>query len=137
MAKAFIAEVTDRGRLVNHGGVAHGKHLYTRVRTLGRFTVGIDTVAPEIIPITFRNHMRGMSRMRFRIGDNQAVDGQASWLSYEATVDGNWILMEYDSKRSMLTHWFDERIGPGEHELVIRVTDDRGNVARLVRSFTR
>jgi hypothetical protein len=137
LSKAFIASISDRGSLVNLGGVAHGNHIFSRVRKFGRFTVGIDTIPPEIIPITFRENMAGMSRMRFRIGDSQAVDGQASGLSFRATVDGEWILMEYEGKRAMLTHWFDERIGPGSHELVLTVWDDRGNERRLVRKFTR
>jgi murein DD-endopeptidase MepM/ murein hydrolase activator NlpD len=136
-SKAFVAEVTDRGTLINLGGVAHGDHIFARVRKFGRFSVGIDTIPPEIIPITFRENMSGMSRMRFRIGDSQAVEGQASGLSFKATVDGEWILMEYEGKRAMLTHWFDDRIGPGSHELILKVWDDRGNERTLVRKFTR
>jgi len=134
-SKAFIAQITDRGKLVNLGGVVTGDHIFARVRSFGTFSVAIDTIAPEIIPITFRANMHGMSRMRFRISDSQAVDGQADGLRYSATVDGKWILMEYEGKRAMLTHWFDEHIGPGTHELVLTVRDDRGNETRLVRTF--
>lgn len=136
-SKAFIAEVTGNGRLVSWGGVVHGDYIHSRVRSLGAFSVALDTIPPEIIPITFKSNMKGMSRMRFRIGDSQSVSGQAEYLNFEARVDGKWILMEYEGKRAMLTHWFDDRIGPGDHELVLRVWDDRGNETKLVRRFVR
>ncbi len=135
--KAFIARITEGGEVVNCGGVVHGDFVVSRIRSLGTFSIAVDTIAPEIIPITFRETMTGMSKMQFRIGDNQATEGQANSITYNATVDEKWILMEYDGKRALLTHWFDDRIQPGAHELVLTVRDDRGNVNTLKRKFSR
>ncbi|HLF65600.1 MAG TPA: hypothetical protein VI603_17690, partial [Saprospiraceae bacterium] len=112
-------------------------YLSSRIRSLGTFSIAVDTTAPEIIPITFRENMRDMTKMQFRHGDSQPTEGQANGTSYEARVDGKWILMEYDAKRALLTHWFDERIQPGIHELTLQVRDDRGNVNTLIRKFSR
>lgn len=135
--KAFIARIGESGQKINCGGSMLGDYLTSRIRSLGSFTVGIDTIAPEIIPITFRENMGGMSKMQFRIGDTQPTEGQANGLQFEARVDGKWILMEYDAKTARLTHWFDERIQPGTHDFTLKVTDDRGNVASLNRKFSR
>lgn len=136
-AKAFIALTDERGRIVNCGGSPQGNYITARVRTLGSFTIAIDTIAPEIIPITFRDDMRNAAKMQFRIVDNMPVEGQARGLSFEATVNGEWILMEYDAKKNMLTHHFDGRIGKGTHALRLIVRDDRGNARELNRNFTR
>ena len=75
--------------------------------------------------------------MRFTISDNMRTGGRARGIRYEAEVDGKWILMEYDAKKDMLIHKFDERIGPGNHQLVLKVKDNRGNAAEFSKSFTR
>ena len=136
-SKAFVARISEEGHIINCGGEVHGDYLSSRIRSLGTFSIAVDTTAPEIIPITFRENMRDMTKMQFRHGDSQPTEGQANGTSYEAKVDGKWILMEYDAKRALLTHWFDERIQPGIHELTLRVRDDRGNVNTLIRKFSR
>ncbi len=136
-SKAFLARINPGGGLVSNGGTMRGRFLTGEARALGTYTIAVDTIPPDIVPITFRPDMRGLAKMEFRITDNQATEGRARGLSYEATVNGEWILMEYDAKRHLLTHYFDERIGPGEHEIRLRVWDDRGNERVLARSFRR
>ena len=136
-SRAFIARITEEGRVINCGGTVQGAYVYGRVRSLGSFSVSVDTVAPEIIPIIFRENMRGLSKMQFRIGDDQRVEGQGKSISFDATVDGKWILMEYDAKNARLAHWFDDRIQPGTYDFELRVRDDRGNVGTFRRTFTR
>ena len=58
-------------------------------------------------------------------------------LSFKATVDGKWILMQYDEKNDLLIHRFDNRIPKGEHTLRITVRDDRGNKNVYQRQFIR
>ena len=81
--------------------------------------------------------MRQKKTMSFVLNDNFGTDGNARGLRYRGTVDGKWVLFEYDRKRARLTHTFDGRIGPGEHTLRLVVTDDRGNEAVLTRNFVR
>ena len=96
-----------------------------------------DTVAPSITPVVFAPDMRKKSSMAFRINDNFAIGGTARGLRYRGTIDGKWVLFEYDKKRARLTYEFDEMVGPGEHTLSLQVTDDRGNVNVLERKFLR
>lgn len=137
-SKAFVGWIDDSGQLVSCGGTWHDDGmLHAHVRQLGDFTIGIDTVPPTVEPVSFSRDMRGRSQMRFRIMDNQPVTGRARGLRYRATVDGRWILMEYDAKKDLLIHEFDGRIGPGEHHLRIVVTDDRGNRTTQTYTFIR
>ncbi len=134
--KAFIAVCSD-GKPQNCGGSWDGDWISTRVREFGDYCIMLDTEPPTITPLQFQENMRGKYAMTFRIKDNFQVAGLASGLRYRATVDNKWILMEYDSKNDKLTHVFDEKIGPGEHQLKLIVTDDRGNQALFERTFQR
>lgn len=134
--KAFIAYCGE-GRPENCGGTWRDEYLHTRVRTFGNYCVMADTVPPTIRPVVFDEDMRRKSSMSFRIYDNFPTSGQADGLSYRGTVDGQWVLFEYDKKRSRLAHTFDGRIGSGEHWLRLVVRDDRGNQQVLERRFVR
>ena len=57
--------------------------------------------------------------------------------SYNAYVDGEWILLEYDAKNKKLTHYFDGKINSGQHELEIVVKDMVDNEKRLKLEFVR
>ena len=81
--------------------------------------------------------MKGYSKMTFKIKDNYKTTGRAVGMKYKATVDGDWILMEYDSKKDLLIHRFDSKITSGEHILKLSVTDDRGNEKVFERKFIR
>ncbi len=134
--KAFIAFCEDN-TIESCGGQWKDGFLKARVRSLGDYCIMVDDVPPQIIPIAFNNDMRGRTKMTFKITDSMPTTGKAKGLSYQAMVDGKWILMEYDEKKNLLTHHFDDRISAGAHTLKLRVTDDRGNRTLLERSFKR
>jgi hypothetical protein len=75
--------------------------------------------------------------MTFKIKDDIPTTGKAADLKYKATVDGQWILMEYDLKKDLINYRFDDRVSKGKHEFRLEVTDDRGNQTVYERSFTR
>lgn len=134
--KAVIAYCGE-GRPDNCGGSWRDDYLVTKVRQFGDYCVMVDKDPPTITPIVFDDDMRKKSTMAFRIRDNFAVNGSADHMTYRGTVDGQWVLFEYDRKRDRLTHSFDGRIGPGEHFLRLVVKDDRGNEAVFERKFLR
>ncbi len=134
--KAVIARVGN-GRPTNCGGTWKENKLETRIRTFGSYSVMVDTTPPTIRTVVFAPDMRKKNTLSFVLNDNFGTDGNARGLRYRATVDGKWILFEYDRKRARLTHYFDGRIGPGEHKLRLVVTDDRGNEGVFERSFNR
>ncbi|MFN4081692.1 MAG: M23 family metallopeptidase [Saprospiraceae bacterium] len=134
-SKAVIARTGDG--LTNCGGKWRGETLTTRVRDFGNYCVTVDDTPPDIKPLAFERDMRKRNAMSFRISDRMPTDAQAKGLYYRATVDGRWVLFEYDRKNNKITHHFDGRIVPGEHRLRIVVRDDRGNERVLERDFVR
>lgn len=135
-SKAFIAYCDERNRITNYGGAWENGMLKTRVRDLGDFYIMVDTSPPKIRPVAFQSNMKGHSKMSFRISDDYATAGNARELTYQATVDGQWILMKYDEKNDLLFHEFDGRLTPGSHELRLVVSDGLKNEAEYSATFT-
>jgi len=134
--KAVIVQKSD-GRPDSWGGAWNGEWLTARVRKFGDYCVMIDNEAPQIAPIVFENDMRKKPSMSFRIRDNLATEGFADGLWYRGTIDGKWILFEFDRKNNRLTHRFDARTAIGQHTLRLLVRDDRGNETVFEKPFLR
>ncbi len=122
-----------KGRPSAEGGTFSNGKVTASVKTLGAFTVMMDTVAPVITPIDLRADMKGRNSFRIRVRDNLA--GLDQWAG---KIDGQWILMEYEPKSGTLEHSFDKNTDkPGRHEFTLEVSDERGNRSRITRTFTR
>lgn len=102
-------------------------------KTCGHYELAVDTIAPTIRP--HRRHrtssagelvVRNFGELRFTVADNLA--GLQSW---EAHLDGEWVLFRWDPKRERI--WYE--LTDGRHamnrtqQLEIRVQDEVGNEA--------
>ncbi|MFN8777215.1 MAG: M23 family metallopeptidase [Flavobacteriales bacterium] len=109
------------------GGWATARPLY-----LGYFGVRLDTLPPAVSSIDFSESMKGRSQFSFRISD-----GLSGIADYVPTIDGEWVLMEYDGKNNRITCSFDpERMTRGSHLFEIRVVDQVGNEKTWKSRFT-
>lgn len=133
--KAFIANCTNDNRVINYGGEWEDGRLKTQVRNLGDFCIMVDTIAPTIAIRRFSSNMRGTGQMSFIIKDNVATSGRAKGLRFRGSIDGQWVLMEYDLKNDRLTYRFDERIPRGQHQFRLEVWDSQGNTRVFERKF--
>jgi len=76
--------------------------------------------------------MKGRKGFTLKIADN--LSGIGSW---RGTLNGDWILLEFDPKTKSLVHTFDKNSkAPGKKEFVLTVTDERGNSSSFKLSFT-
>jgi hypothetical protein len=57
--------------------------------------------------------------------------------TYRGTLNGKWILMDYDEKNRLLTYAFDEMMKPGKNLFVLVVTDAVGNFSRYEAPLIR
>ena len=101
-------------------------------RTFGQYGVVIDSIAPSIKTKSFSYDLSSANFMSFIVEDTLSGIN-----TYKAFVDGDWILLDYDAKNKKLTHYFDGKIKPGQHELEIIVTDMVKNEKRLKLKFVR
>lgn len=134
--KAFIANCTRENEVVNLGGEWEDGKLKTKVRQLGDFCIMVDTIAPTIAIRRFTSNMRGYRQFSFIIKDNIETAGLARGLQYRATINGQWILMEYDLKNDRLTHRFDGTFPAGTHQFRLEVWDNQGNTKVFEQKFT-
>jgi len=102
-------------------------------RDLGSFQLMVDSIPPAITPIGFREKMNAakLKQLVFVVTDNTEDIKQ-----FTATLDGNWLRFSNDKGRRFV-YEFDERCGPGEHELKIVAEDQVGNVNTKIYHFTR
>lgn len=124
--KALIARVKDDGKSFDSAGGnwEEDGFVRTKVREFGRFTVAVDTIPPKISPLSPEtlNNLSGQRKIRFRISDD--FSGIAT---YRGTLNGRWILMDYDAKNNLLEYTFDEKLLPGENNFSLEVTDNKNN----------
>ncbi|WP_461599225.1 M23 family metallopeptidase [Winogradskyella sp.] len=112
-----------------------GNILSASSNTFGTYTLAMDTVAPTIKPVNFKDK-KWLSKYRYL---KVKIDDDLSGISkYRATVNGQWILMEYDYKTNMLVHDFNDNIVKDtKNDLKIIVTDNVGNSSTFEATFFR
>lgn len=132
--KALIVLVTSGGNLSSLGGEFTDGWLTAHPRVLGDFTVVLDTIPPTIRPLSIKENKILMNKVKieFKISDN--LSG-IEW--YEGTIDGSWVLFEFDGKTETLSYTFDKtRLILGkEHTLILKVGDERKNIAEYKANF--
>jgi hypothetical protein len=103
------------------GKYANGR-ITAEISELGDFTVAIDTVPPTIKCV--RQKKAVINKITFRITDNlSGID------SYRATVNQQFVLLEYDPKTGYISGIIEpERIRGNINTIEIKVTDRAGNI---------
>ncbi|MCB2207937.1 MAG: M23 family metallopeptidase [Bacteroidetes bacterium] len=124
--KLYLA-YSDGNSNDHHGFISavwEGDYISARSRSLGDYTIRIDTVAPEIIPVNVGEgkdiSVQQTIRMKIR-------DRETGIKNYRGTLNGEWILMEYDPKRQLLTYNYDNRLSKGQNNFTLQIEDILGN----------
>ena len=133
-SKCIIVSINDAGRIYNEKGKFEDGWISTRTRSFGNYTVMMDKTKPVITPqnISDGKDMSKNTQISIKMTDN--LSGVRSW---RGTIDGKWVLFEYDPQRAKAWYVFDDRIGPGKHKLKFTVRDERGNRSTYEAEFTR
>lgn len=134
--KLFIAKITGYRKYINYiPTIKKGNMLTAYTKTLGQFVLKTDEKAPSISPFNFQNN-KWLSNYRYlkvKIADDLSGIG-----TYRATVNGKYLLMEYDYKTGILTHDFNDLVVTDtRNELKIIVTDNVGNNTTFEATFFR
>jgi len=112
-----------------------GNVIYTTTKDLGTYTLAVDSINPTIEPTNFTD---GKWLSKYRFLKLKINDAQTGIKSYRATVNGKFILMEYDYKKRTLIHDFnDEVVTDTKNNLKVIVTDNVGNSTTFEATFFR
>ncbi len=128
-----LAMVRSDGRLSYVGGRYRSGNISVRTSSLGTYCVVADRTAPTIRPqFESGQDCRSRNAISFRLGDN--FSGVSS---YTATIDGQWVAIDYARSRATI-NLKDEGIGGGvEHTIQLTVKDACGNTASWQGTIVR
>lgn len=132
-SKALIVKVDEAGKVSGVGGQLANGRITTQVRAFGTYSVMLDTIPPVITNADLRIDMRGRTTFSIKVGDN--LSGVETW---RGTINGEWVLLQYEPKDKLLIHTFDKHTSaPGKKDFKLEVGDERGNTATYSLTFTR
>ena len=134
LPKTFIAGFTDKRISYNNTYMEDGK-LTAKVKTLGNFKLAMDTTAPKIFSPSFAEGKWLTKNDTFSLKISDDMSGIAT---FDAWLNGKWILMHYDYKTRIIFHNFsDGVVAEGRNDLKVTVTDNVGNSTTFETHFFR
>lgn len=135
MKKAYLAQVAPNGSKSYLKTHKKGNIFTAYTKKLGNYSYGIDNIPPKIYQPSFKegDWLSNASEISFLIQD---VDTGINTI--EGTINGKWILLDYDYKTKKIVHLFrDGVVGSGRNDVVIKVTDNMNNEATYSTHFFR
>jgi len=112
----------DEGKYFSYvGGNWQNDRMVFNTRDFGTYTILRDEKPPTIERIRLNN-----SEARFKIRDD--LSGIAK---FEATINGQWLLMHYDNKINTIWSEKLEKSVPLKGEFILKVTDVAGNTTEF------
>ena len=106
---------------------------FTTTKTLGKYSLRSDTQKPSISLLYFKDQqwISKLNTLQVKI-----YDEGSGIKNYRATIDGKWILMEYNHRKKIATYDFKDKKLPGsKHIFKIVVSDNVGNTKMLSATF--
>ena len=120
-----MASVAANGRLSYAGGSYRNRRFTARTSSFGTFCLVADRTAPVIRPqFTDGQDCRSRNSISFRLSDN--FSGVST---YTATIDGQWVAIDYARSRATINLAAEGITGGKSHTVQITVKDSCGNTA--------
>ncbi|MBR3886271.1 MAG: M23 family metallopeptidase [Alistipes sp.] len=118
-----MASVAANGHLSYVGGTYRNRRFTARTSTFGTFCLVADCTAPVIRPqFTDGQDCRSRNSISFRLSDN--FSGVST---YTATIDGQWVAIDYARSRATINLSAEGITGDKSHTVQITVKDSCGN----------
>lgn len=130
-----IARVTNNGRLSYSSTRRIKDKIYTKSRSLGKYTITKDTVPPKIYATNFKNNtwVSNYSHLKFTVKDNFS-----GIKNYSGTLNGQWMLLEYDAKKNRLVYDLNDlSLTKEENKIVITAEDNANNKSTYTIVFNK
>ncbi len=137
--KLFIGRVNKNGYVSYVSTKRNKNKLYAKTRILGNYKLASDYNKPKITPKGFKS---GQNLTNFRFLKIRISDDLSGIKSYRATIDGKWILMEFEPKTGILTYDFNDskftqKLSGNKHTLKVVVSDQLNNTKVYIATFYR
>lgn len=132
--KLFIARISDEGEYIYSGGEWENGSLRASVRSFGEYTIVADSIPPVIKSVNIASGRIKKDRETVKV---KISDERSGIAKYRGTLNGSWVLMEYDPKRNLLIYEIDQRLRKGENSFRVEVEDGLGNKAVFIKTLIR
>ena len=126
--KMYIAYIDNSGKVSSLGGKMKNGCMEVETRSMGEYTIKIDTVVPTVKASNFKKgqSVKSLKSLRFKISDDMT-----GIETYDIYLNDVWVLGQYDAKNALLYYEFDDKIKKGENNVKVVVTDAVGNTKTL------
>jgi len=133
--KLYIGILNYKNEVFYSGSRIKDNKLSCSTRKMGTYSIDMDKTPPKFSPINLTN---GKWISKYRYLKFKIEDDKSGIKGYRATVNGKFILLEYDYKTRMLVHDFnDNSVTDTENNLKLIVTDNVGNSSTFETTFFR
>jgi hypothetical protein len=128
--KLTVVSLTPTSKfLASEGGKIESNWIVAKSRSFGPYTVMLDTIAPKLSPLKSINGLtfKGGETIRFRVSDN--LSGVSS---YQAWLDNEWILVEYERNKKTAFLQLDRVKANGTKRILkVEISDAVGNAKSI------
>ena len=132
-SKSYICKLNKKGKPNYVGGKYKDGKISVKTRLFGNFTVAIDTINPVVKGLNiYPGKTMKSSTLKMTI-----KDGESGVKTYSATINDEWVLMEYEPKSNKLTHYFKKDLKAGKHIFKLVVYDSVNNATEYQAVFYR
>lgn len=133
--RLFLGRLNYKGDPYYNTTTRKEDKLSARTRTFGDYVLVADSTAPTIKPLNFEQDKWISKNETLRIEIEDELSGISS---YRASINGKFILMEYNYKKDVLVYDFnDDIIEETDNNLKLIVVDNVGNSATFEATFFR
>lgn len=126
-SKACIISLSTKEQAIYEGGKFVNGYLETKTRSFGKYYIDVDTLAPIIEQQNVYNN-KNITRQQYL--SFKVKDDLSGIKKYQASIDGKWVLLQYDPKKSHFYYEIDKHFPAGKHQFLIEVWDNRKNYAK-------
>ena len=107
----------------------------TKTKKLGTFFIKNDSIPPKIKSLNFNNEEWISNKKYLRI---KISDQETGIKKYNGTINGSWVLFEYEYKKNEIFYEFDKYYNKkAKNELEVTVEDMVGNISIFKSVFYR
>jgi hypothetical protein len=134
--KLFIAKMDDIGGYSFVSNSIQNDKMIARVKTLGDYQLKSDTIPAGVNLLNIRENqwVSNLKKIKIKISDKQS-----GIKSYNAWINGQWILLEYNPAKGILSYDFRDNVNSSttRNNLLINIEDNSGNISEIETIFYR
>ena len=134
--KAYIAKIEEENKSSFISSNLKNDEIIAKISNLGTYKIKIDSISPNVRIIGLIDNQWISKRKKLEIKIN---DSESGIKSYRGTINDDWILLEYNPSKSILTYDFNDRVNSKnqKNKLRIEISDNVGNTKVLNKVFFR